>query len=107
MVKSVNSNNFRVEVLQNEKPVLVDFYAEWCGPCKMLAPAIDELSDEPIGKQVDFAKLNIDEGSETASLYGVMSVPTLILFKNGEEQVRMVGVQPKDAIGNTIQDFLF
>lgn len=107
MVKSVNSDNFRTEVLQNEKPVLVDFYAEWCGPCKMLAPTIHELSDESIGKQVDFAKLNIDESADTASLYGVMSVPTLILFKDGEEQLRMVGVQPKDAIANTIQDFLY
>lgn len=106
MVKSVNSDNFNAEVLQSEKFVLVDFYAEWCGPCKMLAPAIDELSDEPIGKRADFAKLNIDESADIASFYGVMSVPTLILFKDGEEQVRMVGVHPKDAIAGTIEDFL-
>lgn len=106
MVKSLNSNNFSAEVIQNERPVLVDFYAEWCGPCKMLAPVIDNLSNEPIGKKAEFAKLNIDESSDIASFYGVMSVPTLILFKGGEEQVRMVGVQPKDVIADTIQDFL-
>lgn len=107
MVKLVNNDNFRAEVLQSDKTVLVDFYAEWCGPCKMLAPAIDELSSEPIGKQVEFAKLNIDESSDTASHYGVMSVPTLILFRDGEELVRMVGVQPKEAIADIIQDFLY
>lgn len=106
MVKSVNNNNFGAEVLQNENPVLVDFYAQWCGPCKMLAPVIDRLSEDVIAKRVGFAKLNIDEGREIASFYGVMSVPTLILFKNGEEQVRMVGVHPKDAIADTIEDYL-
>lgn len=106
MVKSVNNNNFGAEVLQNENPVLVDFYAQWCGPCKMLASVIDGLSEDVIAKRVEFAKLNIDEGREIASFYGVMSVPTLILFKNGEEQVRMVGVHPKDAIADTIEDYL-
>lgn len=106
MVKTVNSSNFGSEILQNENPVLVDFYAQWCGPCKMLAPVIDELSEDAIAKKVEFAKLNIDEGKEIASFYGVMSVPTLILFKNGEEQMRMVGVHPKDAIAGTIEDYL-
>ncbi|MCH5297231.1 MAG: thioredoxin [Ruminococcus sp.] len=106
LVKSVNSNNFGAEVLQNKKPTFVDFYADWCGPCNMLAPVIDKLSKEPISKKSDFAKLNIEESEDIASLYGVMSVPTLILFKDGEEQVRMVGVHPKDAIAATIEDAL-
>lgn len=106
MVKPVNSDNFNAEVLQNDKPVLVDFYAEWCGPCKMLAPIIDDLSNEAIKEKVNFAKLNIDASEDIAALYGVMSVPTLVLFKNGKEQMRMVGVRPKDAIASAIEDVL-
>ncbi len=106
MVKQLNSNNFEDEILNSEKPVLVDFFAEWCGPCKRLAPVLEELSGEPIGKQFDFAKINIDESDDIAHMFGVMSIPTMILFKSGEEQIRMVGVQPKDAIANTISDFL-
>ncbi len=106
IIKTVNDSNFTSEVLQNKKPVLVDFYAPWCNPCKLLAPSLDELSNEPIGNKTDFVKLNIDVSDEIPRIYGVMSVPTMIFFRDGEEQVRMVGVQPKDAIVNTICEYL-
>lgn len=106
MVKILNSDNFYSEVTNSEKPVLVDFYAAWCGPCRMLAPIIDELSNEPIGQKIDFVKLDIDAASDIAENYGVMSVPTMILFVNGDEQIRMVGVQPKDTIAGTIGEYV-
>ncbi len=105
MIKVLNSENFDSVVLQSKKPVLVDFFASWCGPCKMLAPTIEQLSDEPISKKTDFAKLDIDSSIEIAQQYSVMSVPTMILFKDGKEQFRMVGVQPKDAITGAIMDY--
>ena len=101
MVKAVTATDFENEVLQSGKPVLVDFYADWCGPCKMLAPSVDEVSKE-MESQVGFAKINIDQNSGIADFFGVMSIPTLILFKDGVEKIRLVGVQPKDTLINTI-----
>lgn len=101
MVKSVTATDFENEVLHSGKPVLVDFYADWCGPCKILAPIIDEVSNE-MENQVDFAKINIDQNSGISDFFGVMSIPTLILFKDGVERIRLVGVQPKDTLINTI-----
>ena len=92
-LNKVNSANFDAQVLQNVKPVLVDFYADWCGPCKMLAPLVEEISNENEG--VEVVKLNVDDAPELAARYGVMSIPTLIVFKNGEVSGRTVGVQSK------------
>lgn len=95
-VHKVNTENFESKVLQNSKPVLVDFYADWCGPCKMLAPVVDQLAQESDAYEV--CKLNVDEASDIAARYGVMSIPTLIVFHNGQPAARSVGVQTKQAI---------
>ena len=97
-VKHLNSNEFEAEVLKADGKVLVDFWAEWCGPCKMLGPVIEEIGEEQ--DKVKVAKLNIDEGMEIAQKYSVMSIPTLILFENGEEIDRSVGALSKQDIIN-------
>ncbi len=96
-VINVTNDNFKSDVLESDLPVLVDFWAVWCGPCQRITPIIDELSSEMEGK-VRFAKLNIDEANATAIEYGVTSIPTLILFKNGEEVDRLMGAYPKPVI---------
>ncbi len=90
-------DNFDEEVLRSDLPVLVDFFAEWCGPCKMLAPIIDELAGEYEGK-VKIGKLDIDANPKTAEKYGVQSIPTLILFKGKEAGDKMMGFQSKEAL---------
>ena len=99
-VNKVNNETFEALVLRNSKPVLVDFYADWCGPCKMLAPVVDQLAQESDAYEV--YKLNVDEASEIAVRYGVMSIPTLIVFKNGEPVSRSVGVQSKQSLQNML-----
>lgn len=93
----ISSENFEKEVLNSEKPVLVDFFADWCGPCKMMAPIVEELATELEGK-VKVGKLNVDENSDIAIEYNVMSIPTLIVFKNGKEEKRLVGVRDKEEL---------
>ncbi|WMJ23279.1 thioredoxin [Paludicola sp. MB14-C6] len=93
----LTNDTFTDEVLESEIPVLVDFYADWCGPCKMLAPIMDEIAKE-YASTVKVVKLNIDEVTDVASEYGVMSIPTLILFKNGKAENQLVGVRPKETI---------
>lgn len=92
-VIKVSNDMFKEKVLSNPKPVLVDFYADWCGPCKMLAPLVEEISNESDAYEV--VKLNVDDAPDLAARYGVMSIPTLIVFKNGEVAGRTVGVQNK------------
>lgn len=94
---TITKDNFEQEVLQSELPVLVDFWAVWCGPCQMLAPTVAELAEEYEGK-VKVGKVNVDEQPELAMKYGIMSIPTLILFKGGEVAAQTMGVQPKEAI---------
>jgi thioredoxin len=99
-IVTVTDQNFENEVLKADKPVLVDFWATWCGPCRMVAPVLDELADET--DQVRIAKLNVDENQQVAYKFQVSSIPTFILFKNGQMADRMMGAMPKSAFQNFI-----
>ena len=94
---SVTDTSFQADVLSAGKPVLVDFWAEWCGPCRMIAPALEELSQE-LGDKVTIVKLNIDENPEVPGKYGVRGIPTMILFKDGQPAATKVGAEPKSRI---------
>jgi thioredoxin 1 len=93
MTKAVTDASFHADVISADKPVLVDFWAEWCGPCRMIAPALEELDAELDG--VDIVKVNIDDNPDAPGRYGVMSIPTMILFKNGQPVATAVGAKPK------------
>ena len=93
-VGKVSDATFEAEVLKASEPVVVDFWAEWCGPCRMIAPALEEIAGT-VGEKVKIVKLNVDENPATASKYGIMSIPTLMMFKNGELASRQVGAAPK------------
>ena len=93
-VGKVSDASFESDVLNATEPVVVDFWAEWCGPCRMIAPALDEIATA-MGDKIKIVKLNVDENPTTAAKYGVMSIPTLMLFKNGELASRQVGAAPK------------
>ena len=95
----LSTENFEKEVLKSKKPVLVDFYADWCGPCNAMAPVIEELAKELEGK-VKVGKINVDENPDIAVEYNVMSIPTLIVFKNGKEEKRLVGLRNKEELIN-------
>ena len=96
-VSKVSDSDFESEVLKSIEPVVVDFWAEWCGPCRMIAPALEEIAGTMNGK-VKIVKLNVDENPRTAEKYGIMSIPTLMLFKNGELASRQVGAAPKQKL---------
>ncbi|HZJ57621.1 MAG TPA: thioredoxin [Clostridia bacterium] len=102
---TLNSNNFEDEVMNSDVPVLVDFWAAWCGPCRMIAPIIDQLADDFDGK-AKIAKVNVDEERELASRYRVMSIPTLILFKDGQIADQTMGARPKSDLVKMIQGAL-
>jgi thioredoxin 1 len=93
----VNDQDFVEEVMDSDLPVLVDFWADWCGPCHIVAPVVQEIATEQAGR-LRVAKLNVDENPHTAQQYGVLSIPTLILFRGGEERARIVGARSKDSI---------
>jgi thioredoxin 1 len=95
--KTVTDSSFHADVIGSDKPVLVDFWAEWCGPCRMIAPALEEISTE-LGDRVTVAKLNIDDNPDAPARYGVRGIPTMILFKNGEPAATKVGAAPKTQI---------
>jgi thioredoxin 1 len=96
-VGKVSDATFEAEVLKSSEPVLVDFWAEWCGPCRLIAPALEEISGAMNGK-VKILKLNVDENPATATKYGVMSIPTLMIFKDGQLASRQVGAAPKQKL---------
>ncbi len=97
----IDTSNFDSDVLNSDTPVVVDFWAEWCGPCKAIGPSLEEISDEMAGK-VTIAKVNMDENPELASKYGVRSIPTLLMFKGGEPVAIQVGAAPKNKLSDWI-----
>lgn len=101
--QKVDTENFNTDVLGSDVPVVVDFWAEWCGPCKAIGPSLEEISDE-MGDKVKITKLNIDENPDIAAQYGVRSIPTLMLFKNGEPASMQVGAKPKTALVDWINE---
>lgn len=102
---TITDQSFKTEVLENKGPVVVDFWAPWCGPCRMTGPIIDELAQEYAGK-VKIGKINVDENSQTAGQYGVMSIPSILFFKNGQPVKTMVGAQSKENYKQEIEQLL-
>ena len=100
-VINLSLENFKQEIMEGEVPVLVDFWASWCGPCKMMGPVVDKIAEE-IGEKVKVCKVNIDENQELAVEYNVMSIPTFIVFKNGKEINRAIGVMAKEELEKLI-----
>ncbi|MEN3971397.1 thioredoxin TrxA [Sphingomicrobium sp. XHP0235] len=100
--KAVTDASFEADVLNADKPVLLDFWAEWCGPCRMIGPALEEISDE-LADKLTVAKINIDENPETPGKFGVRGIPTMILFKNGEAAAQKVGAAPKGQIQQWVE----
>lgn len=105
MARIINSNEFKNEVLNSSDIVLVDFFAEWCGPCKMIAPALEELSSELQGK-AKILKLDIDKSGDIAEQFKVMAVPTLIIFKKGKAVDKIVGFQPKNVLKDKLENYI-
>ena len=103
--KTVTDATFPTDVLSSDKPVLVDFWAEWCGPCKMVSPVLEEIAKEH-GDKIEIVKLNIDENPETARAYSVLSIPTMSVFQNGQVVKSIVGAKPKAALLRDLADFL-
>ncbi|RJR31146.1 thioredoxin [Candidatus Parcubacteria bacterium] len=103
---TLNDKNFKKEVLESNVPVLVDFWASWCGPCKLQGPIIDDLAKEYSGDNVKIGKLNVEENSQTASQFQIMSIPTLIIFSNGKPADVMVGVQEIELLKNKLDKLL-
>lgn len=100
--RTVTDSSFAADVLQSETPVLVDFWAEWCGPCRMIAPALEEIADELAGR-VTVAKINIDEEPETAMKFGIRSIPTMMIFKGGKVVATKLGAEPKSALKRWVE----
>ena len=103
MALAFTKDTFSADVLKSPVPVLVDFWAPWCGPCKIIGPIVEEVAKQYDGKAVKIGKLNVDEHAAVASQYGVMSIPTLMIFKNGVPVAQMVGVQSKDKIMDALE----
>jgi len=102
---TIEEDNFDLEVLQSKIPVLVDFWAQWCGPCRMVAPVVEELAEEYEGR-ISFGKVDVDQNPKIASQFGIMSIPTLILFKDGKPISNIVGFRPKDQLKQNLDEVL-
>ncbi len=102
---AVTDSSFQGEVLESDVPVLVDFWAPWCGPCRMVAPVVEEIAEQYEGK-VKVVKLNTDENPQVASQYGIRSIPTLMIFKGGQRVDMVVGAVPKTTLANTLEKYL-
>jgi len=103
--KAVTDSTFESEVLKSGKPVLVDYWAEWCGPCRQVAPVLEEIASEHGGK-IDIVKLNVDENPDVVRTYGILNIPTLTVFKDGQVVKEIVGAKPKSALLRELEDFL-
>jgi thioredoxin 1 len=101
----VTDSSFKTDVLESEVPVLVDFWAPWCGPCRMVAPVVEEIAEQYAG-QIKVVKLNTDENPNTASQYGIRSIPTLMIFKGGQRVDMVVGAVPKTTLASTLEKYL-
>ncbi len=102
-ISQVNSTNWEKEVLGSDKPVFVDFWAEWCGPCRMVGPVVEQIA-QSYSEKIKVVKLNVDENQDIAMKYGIQSIPSLLIFKNGKEINRTIGAAPKDAYIKFIND---
>ena len=103
--KVVTDDSFETDVLQNDKPVIVDYWAEWCGPCRMVAPVLEEIAKE-YGDKIDVVKLNIDENPAVSQRYGIMAIPTMNVFRGGEVVKQIVGAKPKSALLKELAEFI-
>ncbi len=102
---NVTDDSFKTDVLDSDKPVLVDFWADWCGPCKMIAPALEEISDE-LSDQVTIAKMDIVENTDTPATLGIQGIPYLVLYKNGEKAAELTGARPKSQLKDWLEQQL-
>lgn len=102
-VLKITSENYETEVLNSDKLVLIDFYADWCGPCRMMSPIIDEIAEEMSGK-IKVGKINVDENQDLAMEYGIMSIPTIVMIKDGKAVKNLIGVRDKNEIKDTLKD---
>lgn len=105
MIKDINDNDFKGEVLENNQAVVVDFWATWCPPCKMLAPVMEDVEKE-IGSKVKFVKINVDDNPVSSANYAIANIPTVMVFKNGRAEDKMVGFRPKNDIMKTLQKYI-